>query len=27
VALWFKRKYFPYEVKTLTGVCHVTCKS
>jgi ACR3 family arsenite transporter len=26
VALWFKRKYFPYEVKTLTGVCHVTCK-
>ncbi len=26
VALWFKRRYFPYEVKTLTGVCHVTCK-
>lgn len=26
VALWLKRKYFPYEVKTLTGVCHVTCK-
>ena len=27
VALWFKRRYFPYEVKTLTGVCHVTCKA
>jgi arsenite transporter len=26
VALWLKRKYFPYAVKTLTGVCHVTCK-
>ena len=26
VALWFKRKYFPYEVKTPTGVCHMTCK-
>ena len=26
VALWFKRKYFPYAVETLTGVCHVTCK-
>ena len=24
VALWFKRKYFPYAVETLTGVCHVT---
>jgi arsenite transporter len=27
VALWFKRKYFPYAIETLTGVCHVTCKS
>lgn len=27
VALWFKRRYFPYAVKTLTGVCHVTCKT
>jgi ACR3 family arsenite transporter len=26
VALFFKRKYFPYAVETLTGVCHVTCK-
>ncbi len=26
VALWLKRKYFPYEVKTLTGVCHVRCE-
>jgi len=25
VALWFKRKYFPYAVDTPTGVCHVTC--
>ena len=23
VAFWFKRKYFPYEVKTVVGVCHV----
>jgi ACR3 family arsenite transporter len=23
VAFWFKRRYFPYEVKTVTGVCHV----
>lgn len=26
VALWLKRKYFPYAVNTPTGVCHVTCK-
>ncbi len=26
VALWFKRKYFPYAVTTPTGVCHVTCE-
>jgi hypothetical protein len=25
VALWFKRKYFPYAVETPTGVCHLTC--
>jgi ACR3 family arsenite transporter len=25
VALWFKRKYFPYTVATPTSVCHVTC--
>ncbi len=22
-AFWFKRKYFPYAVETVTGVCHV----
>ncbi|MBF0495567.1 MAG: ACR3 family arsenite efflux transporter [Deltaproteobacteria bacterium] len=26
VALWFKRKFFPYAVETPTGICHVTCK-
>jgi len=26
VALWFKRKFFPYAVETPTGVCHLTCK-
>ena len=26
VAFWFKRKYFPYAVKTPVGVCHVSCK-
>jgi len=26
VALWFKKKYFPYALETPTGVCHVTCK-
>ncbi len=25
-ALWLKRKYFPYAVETLTGVCHVTAR-
>ena len=24
VALWLKRKYFPYAIETPTGVCHVT---
>ncbi|MCP4665351.1 MAG: arsenical-resistance protein, partial [Deltaproteobacteria bacterium] len=27
VALWFKRRYFPFAVETPTGVCHVTCRS
>ncbi|MBM4341199.1 MAG: ACR3 family arsenite efflux transporter [Deltaproteobacteria bacterium] len=26
VALWFKKKYFPYAVETPAGVCHVACK-
>jgi ACR3 family arsenite transporter len=26
VALWFKRKYFPYAIETPTGVCHVACE-
>ncbi len=26
VALWFKRKYFPFTVETPMGVCHVTCR-
>ena len=26
VALWFKKRYFPYAVDTPTGVCHVTCQ-
>ena len=26
VAIWFKRKYFPYVVELPTGVCHVSCK-
>jgi len=26
VALWLKRKYFPYAVETPTGVCHVACE-
>ncbi len=25
VAFWFKRKYFPHAVDTVTGVCHVRC--
>ncbi len=27
VALWFKKKYFPFTRETPTGVCHVTCES
>jgi ACR3 family arsenite transporter len=26
VALWFKQKFFPYEISTPLGVCHVSCK-
>jgi ACR3 family arsenite transporter len=26
VAIWFKRKYFPYAIETPAGVCHVACK-
>ena len=26
VALWFKKKYFPYAIETPSGVCHVTCQ-
>ena len=26
VAIWFKRKYFPYAIELPTGVCHVTCE-
>ncbi len=26
VALWLKRRYFPFAVETPTGVCHVTCE-
>jgi len=26
VALWFKKKYFPYAKETPTGVCYYTCK-
>ena len=26
VALWFRKKYFPYAKETPTGICHVTCR-
>ncbi len=26
VALWFRRRYFPFTKETPTGVCHVSCK-
>lgn len=26
VAIWFKKKYFPYTVETPTGICHMTCE-
>jgi len=25
-ALWFKQKFFPFAVKTPTGLCHLTCE-
>ena len=27
VALYFRRKYFPFTVETPTGVCHMSCES
>jgi ACR3 family arsenite transporter len=26
VAMWFKKRYFPYALETPTGVCHLSCK-
>jgi ACR3 family arsenite transporter len=26
VAIWFKRRYFPYAVELPTGICHVSCE-
>jgi ACR3 family arsenite transporter len=26
VALWFKKRYFPFAKETPTGVCHVSCE-
>ncbi len=26
VALWFKKKFFPYAIETPTGICHIACK-
>lgn len=26
VAMWFKKRYFPYAIQTPTGVCHLSCK-
>jgi arsenite transporter len=26
VAMWFRKRYFPYAIKTPTGVCHLSCK-
>jgi ACR3 family arsenite transporter len=26
VALWFRRRYFPFKIETPTGICHVTCE-
>jgi ACR3 family arsenite transporter len=26
VALWFKKKYFPYAIETPTGICHLSCR-
>jgi len=26
VALWFKKRYYPFSIETPTGICHVTCQ-
>jgi ACR3 family arsenite transporter len=26
VAIFFKKRYFPYRVKTPVGICHLSCK-
>jgi len=26
VALWFKKRYFPFAVETPTGICHLSCE-
>jgi len=26
VALWFKKRYFPFAVETPIGICHLTCE-
>ncbi len=26
VALWFKKRYFPFSVETPIGICHLTCE-
>ena len=26
VALWLKRRYFPYSVETPSGICHLSCE-
>ena len=26
VALWFRKRYFPFTMATPTGICHLTCK-
>ena len=26
VAMWFKKKHFPFAIETPRGICHVTCK-
>jgi ACR3 family arsenite transporter len=26
VAIFFRKRYFPYAVKTPTGICHFSCK-
>jgi len=26
VALWFKKRYFPFAAETPIGICHLTCE-